>query len=129
MRYKLPQLLPSLALLTLGHLAEAQTTPIFRDTKQPLSARVNDLIKQLSLEEKAQQMLDQSPAIPRLGIPAYSWWNEALHGVGRSAPATVFPQAIGLGATFDDDLALREATAISDEARAVYNRPSPRITT
>ncbi|OGX83711.1 glycosyl hydrolase [Hymenobacter coccineus] len=106
-------------LLSLG--AHGQTAPIFRDPKQPLNARVNDLIKQLSLEEKAQQMLDQSPAIARLGIPAYSWWNEALHGVGRSAPATVFPQAIGLGATFDDDLALREATAISDEARAVYN--------
>jgi beta-glucosidase len=122
MRYKLTRLLPSLALLTLASLeARAQGTTVFRDTKQPLSARVNDLIKQLSLEEKAQQMLDQSPAIPRLGIPAYSWWNEALHGVGRSAPATVFPQAIGLGATFDDDLALREATAISDEARAVYN--------
>ncbi|MBJ6145069.1 glycoside hydrolase family 3 N-terminal domain-containing protein [Hymenobacter sp. BT559] len=121
MRYKLPHLLPSLALLALGHLAHGQATPLFRDPKQPLNARVNDLIKQLSLEEKAQQMLDQSPAIARLGIPAYSWWNEALHGVGRSAPATVFPQAIGLGATFDDDLALREATAISDEARAVYN--------
>jgi beta-glucosidase len=121
MRSKLPHLLPSLALLALGHLAHGQATPLFRDPKQPLNARVNDLIKQLSLEEKAQQMLDQSPAIARLGIPAYSWWNEALHGVGRSAPATVFPQAIGLGATFDDDLALREATAISDEARAVYN--------
>jgi beta-glucosidase len=121
MRSKLPHLLPGLALLVLGHLAHGQATPLFRDPKQPLNARVNDLIKQLSLEEKAQQMLDQSPAIPRLGIPAYSWWNEALHGVGRSAPATVFPQAIGLGATFDDDLALREATAISDEARAVYN--------
>jgi len=111
--------------LALGLLAstaaQAQATPVFRDPKQPLSVRVNDLIKQLSLEEKAQQMLDQSPAIARLGIPAYSWWNEALHGVGRSAPATVFPQAIGLGATFDDDLALREATAISDEARAGYN--------
>jgi beta-glucosidase len=121
MRSKLPHLLPGLALLALGHLANGQATPLFRDPKQPLNARVNDLIKQLSLEEKAQQMLDQSPAIARLGIPAYSWWNEALHGVGRSAPATVFPQAIGLGATFDDDLALREATAISDEARAVYN--------
>jgi beta-glucosidase len=119
---KLKTFLPGLALLALASLeAQAQTTAVFRDTKQPLSARVNDLIKQLSLEEKAQQMLDQSPAIPRLGIPAYSWWNEALHGVGRSAPATVFPQAIGLGATFDDELALREATAISDEARAVYN--------
>ncbi|TDN39508.1 glycoside hydrolase family 3 protein [Hymenobacter sp. UV11] len=121
MTSKLPFLLPGAALWALSFAAQAQTTPVFRDVKQPLSARVNDLIKQLSLEEKAQQMLDQSPAIARLGIPAYSWWNEALHGVGRSAPATVFPQAIGLGATFDDGLALREATAISDEARAVYN--------
>jgi beta-glucosidase len=122
MRSKLTTLLPGLALLALANVdVQAQAPAVFRDTKQPLSVRVNDLIKQLSLEEKAQQMLDQSPAIPRLGIPAYSWWNEALHGVGRSAPATVFPQAIGLGATFDDDLALREATAISDEARAVYN--------
>jgi beta-glucosidase len=120
MRYKLAHTLSSLLLLALSGSAQAQT-PAFRDPKQPLTVRVNDLIKQLSLEEKAQQMLDQSPAIARLGIPAYSWWNEALHGVGRSAPATVFPQAIGLGATFDDDLALREATAISDEARAVYN--------
>jgi beta-glucosidase len=120
MRFKLT-LLPGLALLALASLGTRAQTPVFRDVKQPLNARVNDLIKQLSLEEKAQQMLDQSPAITRLGIPAYSWWNEALHGVGRSAPATVFPQAIGLGATFDDDLALREATAISDEARAVYN--------
>ena len=116
-------LLPGLALLalTLAPAAHAQTTSVFRDPSRPLNARVNDLISQLSLEEKTQQMLDQSPAIVRLGIPAYSWWNEALHGVGRSGPATVFPQAIGLGATFDDDLALREATAISDEARAMYN--------
>jgi beta-glucosidase len=121
MTSKLATLLPSVALLALSLTAQAQPTPAFRDPAKPLRVRVNDLIGQLSLEEKAQQMLDQSPAIPRLGIPAYSWWNEALHGVGRSAPATVFPQAIGLGATFDDELALREASAISDEARAVYN--------
>ena len=119
----LPKRLPAtllLAALSLSARAQ-QSTAVFRDPGQPLSARVNDLISQLTLEEKAQQMLDQSPAIARLSIPAYSWWNEALHGVGRSAPATVFPQAIGLGATFDEDLARREATAISDEARAVYN--------
>ena len=114
-------LLASTALLALSLTAHGQSAPVFRDTNKPLSTRVNDLISKLTLEEKAQQMLDQSPAIARLGIPAYSWWNEALHGVGRSAPATVFPQAIGLGATFDSELALREATAISDEARAVYN--------
>ncbi|WP_375436933.1 glycoside hydrolase family 3 N-terminal domain-containing protein [uncultured Hymenobacter sp.] len=99
----------------------AQQTALYLNPTQPLNARVNDLLAKLTLEEKAQQMLDQSPAIPRLGIPAYSWWNEALHGVGRSGPATVFPQAIGLGATFDEDLALRVSTAISDEARAMYN--------
>ena len=104
-----------------GPAAQAQTAPVFRDPSQPLNARVNHLISQLSLEEKAQQMLDQSPAIPRLGIPAYHWWSEALHGVARSGQATVFPQAIGLAATFDDDLALREATAVSDEARAMFN--------
>ena len=107
-------LLASTALLALSLTAHGQSAPVFRDTNKPLSTRVNDLISKLTLEEKAQQMLDQSPAIARLGIPAYSWWNEALHGVGRSAPATVFPQAIGLGATFDSELALREATAISD---------------
>ncbi|MGY3091303.1 beta-glucosidase [Hymenobacter sp. UYAg731] len=123
MVFNFPKLLPGLVLLALAlaPAAHAQTTPVFRDVSKPLNARVNDLISQLTLEEKTQQMLDQSPAIVRLGIPAYSWWNEALHGVGRSGPATVFPQAIGLGATFDDDLALREATAISDEARAMYN--------
>jgi beta-glucosidase len=66
-------------------------------------------------------MMHSSPAIPRLNIPAYNWWNEALHGVGRGGVATVFPQAIGLGATFDEDLAFRVSSAISDEARAMYN--------
>ncbi len=121
MTFKLAHLLPGAALLALSLTVHGQSSPVFRDPAQPLRVRVNDLIAQLSLEEKAGQMLDQSPAIPRLGIPAYSWWNEALHGVGRSAPATVFPEPIGLGATFDESLASREGTAISDEARAVYN--------
>src|SRR5690606_30282449 len=87
----------------------------------PLDARVKDLIGRLSLEEKVQQMMNTSPAIPRLNIPAYDWWNESLHGVARSGVATVFPQAIGLGATFDEDLIFRVSSAISDEARAMYN--------
>lgn len=93
----------------------------YLDARQPIGVRVNDLLGRLTLEEKTGLMLDTSPAVPRLNVPAYSWWNEALHGVGRSGGATVFPQAIGLGATFDDELALRVATAISDEARAMYN--------
>jgi beta-glucosidase len=107
-------------LLALATQAHAQT-PIYLDPAKPTNARVNDLISRLSIEEKADQMMYNSKAIERLNIPAYNWWNEALHGVGRAGAATVFPQAIGLGATFDEDLARRVATAISDEARASYN--------
>jgi beta-glucosidase len=67
----------------------------------PVEQRVNDLVSRMTLEEKVSQMMNSAPAIPRLGIPEYDWWNEALHGVGFSGIATVFPQAIGLGATFD----------------------------
>ncbi|MGA9637247.1 glycoside hydrolase family 3 C-terminal domain-containing protein [Flavobacterium sp.] len=83
--------------------------------------RIDALVKEMTLEEKVSQMLDISPPIARLGIPEYNWWNEALHGVARNGRATVFPQAIGLGATFDDNLIQRVANAISDEARAKYN--------
>lgn len=93
----------------------------FYDTSLSMEERIADLISKLTLEEKALQMTHNTPAIERLSIPPYSYWNEALHGVGRSGVATVFPQAIGLGATFDSDLALRVSTAISDEARAMHN--------
>ena len=102
------------------NLAQAQT-PGFLNTSLPIDARVKDLVSRLTTDEKVHQMLNNSPAIPRLGIPAYNWWNEALHGVARSGVATIFPQAIGLAACFDDSLAFREASAISDEARAMYN--------
>jgi beta-glucosidase len=87
----------------------------------PLDRRVDDLISRMTLEEKVSQMMHAAPAIPRLGIPEYDWWNEALHGVARAGIATVFPQAIGLGATFDPQLMHRVATVISDEARAKYH--------
>jgi beta-glucosidase len=86
-----------------------------------LDQRVDDLISRLTLEEKVSQMMNAAPAIPRVGIPQYDWWNEALHGVAFSGVATVFPQAIGLGATFDPPLVNRVATVISDEARAKYH--------
>ena len=86
-----------------------------------LESRVDDLISRLTLEEKVDQMLMNTSGIPRLHIPPYDYWNEALHGVGRSGKATVFPQAIGLAATFDNDLIYRVSSAISDEARAMYN--------
>lgn len=93
----------------------------FQDPKLSIEERTEDLINQLTLEEKVGQLMDRAPAIERLGIRNYNWWNECLHGVARNGKATVFPQAIGLGATFDDDLMLRIGEAIALEARAKYN--------
>ena len=93
----------------------------FQNPDLPLDQRVNDLVGRLTLPEKVSQMLNASPAIDRLGIPAYNWWNEALHGVARTGlKTTVFPQAIGMAATFDKDAMLTMATMTSDEARAVH---------
>lgn len=83
--------------------------------------RSRELVSKMTLEEKMEQMRYDAPAIERLGIPAYTWWNECLHGVARSGTATVFPQAIGMAASFDTELMHEVATAISDEARAKYN--------
>src|SRR5680860_104697 len=93
----------------------------FNNPAMETNARIDDLINRLTLEEKASQMMHNSPKIERLGIPDYNWWNEGLHGIGRSGVATIFPQAIGMGATFDEDLIFRVASAISDEARGNYN--------
>ena len=83
--------------------------------------RAEELVSKMTVKEKASQLLFSSPAIPRLGIPAYNWWNEALHGVARAGTATVFPQAIALAATFDTELVHKVADAISTEGRAKYN--------
>jgi beta-glucosidase len=101
-------------------VATAVTLP-FQDPDLPVEARVADLVGRLTLEEKVGQLMHAAPAIPRLGIPAYGWWNEALHGVARAGRATVFPQAIGLAATWDTSLMHRVAGAISTEARAKYH--------
>ncbi|NQT76905.1 MAG: glycoside hydrolase family 3 C-terminal domain-containing protein [Bacteroidetes bacterium] len=93
----------------------------FMNPDMDVSTRTEDLISRLRLAEKANMMLYNSPAIKRLGIPEYNWWNECLHGVARAGKATVFPQAIGLAATFDDDLIFRVAEVISDEARAKHH--------
>ena len=89
-------------------------------TLTPLRCRT-DLVGRMTLEEKISQMINQAPAIERLGVPEYNWWSEGLHGVARAGLATVFPQAIGLGATWDRDLMFRVSTAISDEARAKHH--------
>lgn len=93
----------------------------FQDPDLSIEERVNDLIGRMTLDEKINQMMNASPAIERLGIPEYNWWNECLHGVARAGIATVYPQAIGLGATWDEDMMFRVATSISDEARAKHH--------
>jgi len=93
----------------------------FRDPSLPLEERVSNLVSLMTLKEKADQLLYTAPAIPRLGIPAYNWWNEALHGVARAGYATVFPQSITIANSWDEDLMFRVASAISDEARAKYH--------
>jgi beta-glucosidase len=99
-------------------VCSAQT---YKDPAAPLDRRVSDLVSRMTLEEKVSQLTSDSPAIDRLGIPAYNWWNECLHGVARAGRATVFPETIGLAATWDTELLFRVSSAISDEARAKYN--------
>ena len=96
----------------------AQQKQPWQDPQLPVNQRVDDLLGRLTLEEKAQLMMNGSRAIPRLGIPQTDWWSEALHGVGRNGIATVFPQCIGMACSFDDELLERIYSAVSDEARA-----------
>src|SRR6187402_2381499 len=110
-----------LILLALSNIILAQDKPAYKDASKPIDARVKDLISRLTLEEKVSLLGYNSKAIPRLDIPAYNWWNEALHGVARAGEATVFPQAIGMAASFNEPLLYDVATAISTEARAKYN--------
>jgi len=95
--------------------------PSFRDISLPVEERVKNLVSQMTLDEKVSQTMMTSPAIPRLGIPAYDWWNEGLHGIARAGEATVFPQAIALAATWNPELHERIADVISTEARAKNN--------
>ena len=95
----------------------AQTLP-YQDSRLPAAQRAEDLLGRLTLEEKTQLMMNGSPAIKRLGIPAFEWWSEALHGIGRNGVATVFPQCIGMACSFDNALLSRIYSAISDEGRA-----------
>ena len=110
-----------LALLFLPLSIHAERTDAFRDVSVPTEKRVDSLIGQLTVDEKISQLMMESPAIPRLGIPAYHWWNEALHGVARNGIATVFPQAIAMAATWNPELHGRVAEVISTEARAKNN--------
>ena len=101
--------------------AESQSLPPYKNPELPINVRVDDLLSRLTLEEKVAQMMNATPAIERLGVPAHDFWNEALHGVARSGTATVFPQAIGLAATWDTELMYQVADVISTEARAKHH--------
>lgn len=98
-----------------------QRSEPFWNPDLPVNQRIDDILGRMTIEEKVSQMLHDAPAIPRLGIPAYNWWNECLHGVARAGIATVFPQAIGLAAMWDDVFLNKIATVISDEARAKHH--------
>src|SRR5579864_6002780 len=95
--------------------------PHYLDSEEPIAERVRDLLFRMTVDEKISQLRNEAAAIPRLGIPAYNYWSEALHGVARNGRATVFPQAIGLAATWDTDLIRQVASAIGDEGRAKYH--------
>ena len=96
----------------------------FRDPAQPVGVRIDDLMAQLTLPEKISQLVHENNPVERLGIPPYNWWNEACHGVGRNGRATVFPQVIGLAATWNPELVHQVASVISDEARAKHHAAS-----
>src|SRR5271169_6497981 len=84
-----------------GRYGVCQATAPYQNAALPVAQRVDDLVSRMTLEEKVSQMMNDSGAIPRLSIPKYDWWSEGLHGIARSGYATVFPQAIGMAATFD----------------------------
>jgi beta-glucosidase len=120
MKPRVKQYLLFLVLVT-GITTAAQESLPFRNAQLPLEARIKDLLGRMTIEEKVSLLGYQSHGVPRLGIPAYNWWNEALHGVARAGLATVFPQAIGMAASFDDSLIGEVGNVISTEARAKYN--------
>ncbi|MHB8904871.1 MAG: glycoside hydrolase family 3 C-terminal domain-containing protein [Melioribacteraceae bacterium] len=110
-----------LILLSVSLFAQQKNEFPFQNTKLSVEERATDLVSRMTLKEKISQMNYDAPAIERLGIPKYNWWNECLHGVARNGLATVFSQAIGLAAMWDKNLMYKVGSAISDEARAKYN--------
>jgi beta-glucosidase len=110
------------ASISLAQSAQPATATLYLDPSKPVEARVDDLISRMTLEEKASQLVNQARAIPRLQVPGYDWWSEALHGVANAGTATVFPEPIGLAATFDPSLIHEMAVVIGTEARAKHNQ-------
>jgi beta-glucosidase len=111
-----------LALFLARSAGQTGSGGVYLDPSQPINVRVDDLISRMTLEEKATQLVNQARAIPRLQVPNYDWWSEALHGVANAGTATVFPEPIGLAATFDPPLIHEMAVVIGTEARAKHNQ-------
>ena len=99
----------------------AQENFAFKNPNLTTKQRVDDLVSRMSIDEKISQLMDSSPAIERLGVPEYNWWNESLHGVARAGYATVFPQSISIASSWDRQLIFDVANVISDEARAKHH--------
>ncbi|MBC7422890.1 MAG: glycoside hydrolase family 3 C-terminal domain-containing protein, partial [Ferruginibacter sp.] len=110
-----------IASLCASVIASAQTHPLYKQASAPIDTRVSNLLKLLTLPEKISLLGNNSPAIARLKIDPYNWWNEGLHGIARAGEATIFPQAIGMAATFNDALLKEVGSDVSTEARAKYN--------
>src|SRR5713226_2631629 len=123
MNRKAATLLCALLCTGISSISNAQQSTdnlAYKNPKLPIEQRVDDLVSRLTLEEKVSQIGHTADAVPRLGIPEYNWWNEGLHGVARAGYATVFPQAIGMAATFDEPLMHQIANVISTEFRAKH---------
>ena len=121
MKIKFTYLLAFLIMNTLTLKSQTSSNYPFQDASLSTDERVSDLVSRLTIQEKVSQLFNHSASIERFGIPAYNWWNECLHGVAAAGKATVFPQAIGMAASFDENMVFRIATAISNEARAKNN--------
>src|SRR5262245_7564844 len=102
------------------HAQQSNNPAAYKNPRLPVERRVADLVSRMTLEEKVSQLVHTADAVPRLGVPEYNWWNEGLHGVARAGVATVFPQAIGMAATFDEPLMRKIGDVISTEFRAKY---------
>src|SRR3981081_1821598 len=118
---RLAALLLSLGMLSSVASAQSQETLPYLDPSLPTQQRVDDLVSRMTLEKTVPHLINTPPGIPRLNVPAYDYWSEGLHGIARSGYATLFPQAIGMAATWDAPLAHQISTVISTQARAKYN--------
>ena len=117
-----------IVILVIPCTAQTGGKALYLDPSQPVDARVDDIVKRMTLEQKAQQLVNQARAIPDLQVPAYDWWSEALHGVANAGTATVFPEPVGLAATFDDSLIHEMAIVIGTRTEIVVPPPGCDVT-